>query len=160
MRRALPHEQRLQIGAMSVDSVVFQRFLLFCIPHQSPPLGRVASTRPSFGILRPKGEGSIAAQGRNLAHIEGRGAEDFATDREVAKLASGRVLREEKAFASAIQKIVLGSARDIPFKKLVLSQSNLRGIQCGISVEELAELSVELSVLPSSRRVRGLRLAQ
>jgi len=61
-------------------------------------------------------------------------------------LASGRALREEKVFASATQKIVLGSARDIPFNKLVLSQSNLRRIQCGISVGELAELSVELSV--------------
>ena len=160
MRRALPREQRLQIGAMSIDRIVFQRFLLFCIPHQSPPLGRVASTRPSFGILRPKGEGSIAAQGRKLTHIEGQGAEDFATDREVTSLASGRVLREEKALASAIQKFVLGSARDIPFNKLVLSQSNVRQIQCGISVGELAELSVELSALPSTRRVRGLRLAQ
>lgn len=41
--------------------------------------------------------------------------------------------------ASAIQKITLSSSRDIPFNKLVLSQSNVRRVKAGISVEELAE---------------------
>ncbi|MFV0408371.1 MAG: ParB/RepB/Spo0J family partition protein, partial [Paracoccus sp. (in: a-proteobacteria)] len=40
--------------------------------------------------------------------------------------------------ATAIQKITLASARDIPFNKLVLSQSNVRRIKAGVSVEELA----------------------
>lgn len=39
----------------------------------------------------------------------------------------------------AVQKIRLSSSRDIPFNKLVLSQSNVRRIKAGISVEELAE---------------------
>jgi ParB family chromosome partitioning protein len=41
--------------------------------------------------------------------------------------------------AQAIQKITLSPSRDIPFDKLVLSQSNVRRVKAGISVEELAE---------------------
>ena len=37
-----------------------------------------------------------------------------------------------------IQKIVLSPSRDIPFIKLVLSQSNVRRIKAGVSIEELA----------------------
>lgn len=40
--------------------------------------------------------------------------------------------------ASATQKITLASSRDIPFNKLVLSQSNVRRIKAGVSIEELA----------------------
>ncbi|WP_370571599.1 ParB/RepB/Spo0J family partition protein, partial [Phaeobacter sp. SYSU ZJ3003] len=39
----------------------------------------------------------------------------------------------------AVQKITLSPSRDIPFDKLVLSQSNVRSIKAGVSVEELAE---------------------
>ena len=38
-----------------------------------------------------------------------------------------------------VQKIVLSSSRDIPFNKLLLSQSNVRRIKAGVSIEELAE---------------------
>ena len=41
--------------------------------------------------------------------------------------------------ATAIQKITLSSARDIPFNKLVLSQSNVRRVKAGVSIEEMAE---------------------
>lgn len=41
--------------------------------------------------------------------------------------------------ATATQKITLSPSRDIPFSKLVLSQSNVRRVKSGISVEELAE---------------------
>jgi len=37
------------------------------------------------------------------------------------------------------QKITLASSRDIPLNKLVLSQSNVRRVKSGISIEELAE---------------------
>jgi ParB family chromosome partitioning protein len=40
---------------------------------------------------------------------------------------------------NAVQKITLSSSRDIPFNKLVLSQSNVRRVKTGISIEELAE---------------------
>lgn len=38
-----------------------------------------------------------------------------------------------------VQKIVLSSSRDIPFNKLVLSQSNVRRIKAGVAIEQLAE---------------------
>ncbi|MBO9467256.1 ParB N-terminal domain-containing protein [Tropicibacter sp. R15_0] len=41
--------------------------------------------------------------------------------------------------AKTAQKVTLSPSRDIPFDKLVLSQSNVRRIKAGISVEELAE---------------------
>ena len=41
--------------------------------------------------------------------------------------------------ATAIQKITLSSAQDIPFNKLVLSQSNVRRVKAGVSIDELAE---------------------
>jgi len=37
------------------------------------------------------------------------------------------------------QKISLASSRDIPFIKLLLSQSNVRKIKAGVSIEDLAE---------------------
>jgi ParB family chromosome partitioning protein len=40
---------------------------------------------------------------------------------------------------TAVQKITLSASRDIPFNKLVLSQSNVRRVKAGISIEELAE---------------------
>ncbi|WP_136616154.1 MULTISPECIES: ParB/RepB/Spo0J family partition protein [Mesorhizobium] len=41
--------------------------------------------------------------------------------------------------ANAVQKIILSASRDIPFNKLVLSQSNVRRIKAGISIEDLSE---------------------
>jgi len=41
--------------------------------------------------------------------------------------------------ASAVQKITLSPSRDIPFNKLVLSQSNVRCVKAGVSIEELAD---------------------
>lgn len=39
----------------------------------------------------------------------------------------------------AVQKITLSPSRDIPFNKLVLSQSNVRRVKAGVSIEQLAE---------------------
>jgi ParB family chromosome partitioning protein len=41
--------------------------------------------------------------------------------------------------AKAVQKIILSASRDIPFNKLVLSQSNVRRLKVGVSIEDLAE---------------------
>ena len=41
--------------------------------------------------------------------------------------------------AKATQKIALSPSRDIPFDKLMLSQSKVRRIKAGVSVEQLAE---------------------
>ena len=39
----------------------------------------------------------------------------------------------------SVQKITLSSSRDIPFDKLLLSQSNVRHVKAGVSIHELAE---------------------
>jgi ParB family chromosome partitioning protein len=41
--------------------------------------------------------------------------------------------------AKAVQKITLSPSRDIPFNKLSLSQSNVRQLKAGVSIEDLAE---------------------
>jgi ParB family chromosome partitioning protein len=41
--------------------------------------------------------------------------------------------------ATPVQKITLSPSRDIPFNKLLLSQSNVRRVKAGVSVEELAD---------------------
>ena len=51
--------------------------------------------------------------------------------------------------ANSVQKITLSGSRDIAFNKLVLSQSNVRRIKAGISVEELAEDIARRTLLQS-----------
>lgn len=51
--------------------------------------------------------------------------------------------------ASAIQKVKLSPSRDIPFNKLVLSQSNVRRVQAGVSIEQLAESIAQRTLLQS-----------
>ncbi len=48
-----------------------------------------------------------------------------------------------------VKKIVLSSSRDIPFDKLVISQSNVRRIKAGVSIEELAEDIARRTLLQS-----------
>jgi ParB family chromosome partitioning protein len=49
----------------------------------------------------------------------------------------------------ATAKITLSASRDIPFNKLVLSQSNVRRVKAGVSIEELAEDIAWRSLLQS-----------
>jgi ParB family chromosome partitioning protein len=58
-----------------------------------------------------------------------------------------------------VQKIVLSSSRDIPFNKLVLSQSNVRRIKAGVSIDELAE-DIARRTLLQSITVRSVRDAE
>ncbi|TWA97903.1 ParB/RepB/Spo0J family partition protein [Gluconacetobacter diazotrophicus] len=55
--------------------------------------------------------------------------------------------------ASVIQKIALNASRDIPFNRLVLSQSNVRRVKSGLSIEELAR-DIERRGLLQSLNVR------
>ncbi|MGY4299866.1 ParB family chromosome partitioning protein [Bradyrhizobium sp. i1.4.4] len=48
-----------------------------------------------------------------------------------------------------VQKITLSPSRDIPFNKLVLSQSNVRHVKAGISIEQLAESIAQRTLLQS-----------
>ena len=74
---------------------------------------------------------------------------------EIGRVASG-ARRGEYLMTKAVQKVTLSRSRDIPFDKLVLSQSNVRRIKAGVSVQELAEdiarrgLLQSLSVWPVS----------
>ena len=49
----------------------------------------------------------------------------------------------------AAPKLTLSASRDIPFNKLVLSQSNVRQIKTGVSIEELAEDIARRTLLQS-----------
>ncbi|NEU94732.1 hypothetical protein FNJ47_02545 [Bradyrhizobium sp. UFLA 03-164] len=55
----------------------------------------------------------------------------------------------------ALQKITLSPSPDIPFNKLVLSQSNVRRVKAGVSIEQLAE-SVAQPTLLQSQSVRAV----
>ncbi|GFE93950.1 MULTISPECIES: ParB/RepB/Spo0J family partition protein [Acetobacteraceae] len=55
--------------------------------------------------------------------------------------------------ATAIPKLTLSSSRDIPFNRLVLSQSNVRRVKSGLSIEELAR-DIERRGLLQSLNVR------
>ena len=57
--------------------------------------------------------------------------------------------------ASAVSKIKLSPSRDIPFNKLVLSQSNVRRVKAGVSIEQLAD-SIVLRTLLQSLSVRAV----
>ncbi|MBB1092116.1 ParB/RepB/Spo0J family partition protein [Rhodopseudomonas palustris] len=56
---------------------------------------------------------------------------------------------------ASVQKIKLSPSRDIPFNKLVLSQSNVRRVKAGVSIEQLAE-SIALRTLLQSLSVRAV----
>ena len=48
-----------------------------------------------------------------------------------------------------VKKITLSPSRDIPFNKLVLSQSNVRRVKAGVSIERLAESIAQRTLLQS-----------
>jgi len=50
---------------------------------------------------------------------------------------------------ASVQKITLSAWRDIPFNKLVLSQSNVRRVKAGVSIEELADDIARRTLLQS-----------
>src|SRR5690606_2338388 len=50
---------------------------------------------------------------------------------------------------SAKKTITLSASRDIPFDRLVLSQSNVRHVKAGVSIEELAEDIARRTLLSS-----------
>ena len=50
---------------------------------------------------------------------------------------------------ASVQKLTLSASRDIPFNKLVLSQSNVRRVKAGVSIEELADDIARRTLLQS-----------
>jgi hypothetical protein len=57
--------------------------------------------------------------------------------------------RGESDMASAVQKVKLSPSRDIPFNKLALSQSNVRRVKAGVTIEQLAESIAQRTLLQS-----------
>jgi ParB family transcriptional regulator, chromosome partitioning protein len=51
--------------------------------------------------------------------------------------------------AKSVRKIVLSQSRGIPFNRLVLSQSNVRRVKAGVSIEELAQDIARRTLLQS-----------
>lgn len=56
---------------------------------------------------------------------------------------------------SSAAKIILSASQDIPFNKLVLSQANVRHVNAGVSIEQLAE-DIALRTLLQSLTVRPI----
>jgi ParB family chromosome partitioning protein len=71
------------------------------------------------------------------------------TDLVVEGEAFGRPVAEIIDMATAVQKITLSASRDIPFNKLVLSQTNVRRVKAGVSIQELAEDIARRTLLQS-----------
>ena len=70
-------------------------------------------------------------------------------DLEVERAAPDRSIAKETEMAIATPKIALSASRDIPFNKLVLSQSNVRRLKAGVPIEELAEDIARRTLLQS-----------
>ncbi len=68
--------------------------------------------------------------------------------RVVAERGSFGTCRGETEMAIAVQKITLSPSRDIPFSKLRLSQANVRQVQAGVSIDDLAEDIARRGLLP------------
>ncbi|MGY3103422.1 ParB family chromosome partitioning protein [Bradyrhizobium sp. LM6.9] len=77
-----------------------------------------------------------------------RGRVVFRDGLEVEREALGRP-SWRIGMTKAVQKITLSPSRDIPFNKLVLSQSNVRHLTAGISIEQLAESIAQRTLLQS-----------
>src|ERR1700732_4666310 len=78
------------------------------------------------------------------------------SERRAGLFVTGRRSRESLSAArrgesdmASVQKIKLSPSRDIPFNKLVLSQSNVRRVKAGVSIEQLAESIVQRTLLQS-----------
>src|SRR6478752_90289 len=78
------------------------------------------------------------------------------SERSAGLPVTGRRSRERLSAArrgvsdmASVQKIKLSPSRDIPFNKLVLSQSNVRRVKAGISIGQLAESIAQRTLLQS-----------
>jgi len=78
------------------------------------------------------------------------------SERHAGLSVTGRRSRESLSAArrgesdmASVQKIKLSPSRDIPFNKLLLSQSNVRRVKAGISIDQLAESIAQRTLLQS-----------
>jgi ParB/RepB/Spo0J family partition protein len=137
----LREDNRAIVRAASQASKAADWLLGFCrTPMSARP---TTSARRRDDLRKPEsGEASFRLHAfpppRRCPPESERAALRFVTGwRSRERLSAAR--RGVTIMATAIQKITLSSARDIPFNKLVLSQSNVRRVKAGVSIEELAE---------------------
>jgi len=76
-----------------------------------------------------------------------RGGPRFPRQVEVGREALGRL--SWRMQMAKVQKITLCPSRNVPFNKLVLSQSNVRRVKAGVSIEQLAESIAQRTLLQS-----------
>src|SRR3954462_5269625 len=90
---------------------------------------------------------SVSAISWGCASESERRAGLFVTGRRSRESLS--VARRGEADMASVQKIKLSPSRDIPFNKLMLSQSNVRRVKAGVSIEQMAESIAQRTLLQS-----------
>jgi ParB family chromosome partitioning protein len=87
-------------------------------------------------------------RGRLPAALEEEGGGPFVTGLKAGGVSRGGPSRR-MAMARSKHKITLSPSRDIPFDRLVLSQSNVRRVKAGVSIGELADDIARRTLLQS-----------
>ena len=119
----------------------------------SPPPYHALSYAPARGarecVWRGRSRGVQHPRPRRpVASEEGEEGGSVRDGLEAEREAFGRPSRRTSTWLP-FQKITLSASRDIPFNKLVLSQSNVRRVKAGVSIEELAEDIARRTLLQS-----------
>ena len=110
-----------------------------------PKAARTASTECDWKFRWAKFPGGLFTARRPLEGEVGRVFRDGFGGRE----SGSRLARRGVIPMTKQQKITLSASRDIPFNKLMLSQSNVRHVKAGVSIEELAEDIARRTLLAS-----------
>ena len=114
-----------------------------------PPPGRPHALGGSGHYARPDLCGCVSPASRVCGALEEEGCAGLRDGLEAEREFFRRPSRKTIPMATTVQKITLSSSRDIPFNKLVLSQSNVRRVKAGVSIEELAEDIARRTLLQS-----------
>ena len=130
----LREDNRAIVRAASQASKVAD-YLLGFLPRTRCRYAGGPSRRPEVLLGVPRGT-RVRGQGRFRDGLE--------AERELSAARRG-----ESDMTKAVQKITLSPSRDIPFNKLVLSQSNVRRVKAGVSIEQLAESIAQRTLLQS-----------
>jgi hypothetical protein len=136
------------------SSIRHSKFAGHRFAHQAAPaLERFATSSPApfMAGIKAAREAIVARKDEDReTFLHKRGFSRPETEKIIAT-----VLEEEgrpswrRPMTKSVQKITLSSLRDIPFDKLLLSQSNVRHIKAGVSIEELAEDIARRTLLQS-----------
>lgn len=129
-------EDRVMIDRDTVErlgSIEAMRAQFAAADFVVPPAGRRRAS-----LLTALKLTSFLSVGAQSSPLEGEGFASLRDGLRVEREAPDRPSWRSPVTKS-VQKITLSSSRDIPFDKLLLSQSNVRHVKAGVSLEELAE---------------------